>query len=82
MSEQPTKQWNMTTEPSDMMKINTPMPITVASIPSNQMEVTDDDSFSYDGYQVVRGEFFAHIYEPSFTFNNYKVSVNLSLIHI
>ena len=33
------------------------------------MEVIDDDSFSYDGYQVVRGEFFAHIYEPSFTFN-------------
>lgn len=80
MSEQPTNQWNMTTEPSDMMKINTPMPITVASNPSNQMEVTDDDSFSYDGYQVVRGEFFAHIYEPSFTLNNYKVSVNTACI--
>ena len=80
MSEQPTNQWNMTTEPSDMMKINTPMPITVASSPSNQMEVTDDDSFSYDGYQVVRGEFFAHIYEPSFTLNNYKVSVNTACI--
>lgn len=75
MSEQPINQWNMTTEPSDMMKINTPMPITVAPSPSNQMEVIDDDSFSYDGYQVVRGEFFAHIYEPSFTFNNYKVSL-------
>ena len=36
MSEQPINQWNMTTEPSDMMKINTPMPITVASSPSNQ----------------------------------------------
>ena len=24
MSEQPINQWNMTTEPSDMMKINTP----------------------------------------------------------
>ena len=48
MSEQPTNQWNMTTEPSDMMKINTPMPITVAPSPSNQMEVIDDDSFSYD----------------------------------
>ena len=39
MSEQPINQWNMTTEPSDMMKINTPMPITVAPSPSNQMEV-------------------------------------------
>lgn len=44
MSEQPINQWNMTTEPSDMMKINTPMPITVAPSPSNQMEVIDDDS--------------------------------------
>jgi len=52
MSEQPINQWNMTTEPSDMMKINTPMPITVAPSPSNQMEVIDDDSFSYDGYQL------------------------------
>lgn len=33
MSEQPINQWNMTTEPSDMMKINTPMPITVAPSP-------------------------------------------------
>jgi len=39
MSEQPINQWNMTTEPSDMMKINTPMPITVAPSPSNQMEI-------------------------------------------
>ena len=59
---------------------NTDMAITVAPSPSNQMEVIDDDSFSYDGYQVVRGEFFAHIYEPSFTFNNYKVSVNTACI--
>ena len=39
MSEQPINQWNMTTEPSDMMKINTPMPITVAPSPSNQMMI-------------------------------------------
>ena len=32
--------------------------------------------FNYEGYQVVRREFFAHINEPSVTFNN------LSLIHI
>ncbi len=35
-----------------------------------------DDSFSYDGFQVVRGEYFAHVYEPSITFNDYKISVN------
>ena len=80
MSDQPQNQWNIATEPSDMMKINPPMPVTIASTPTSQMEVIDDDSFSYDGYQVVRGEFFAHIYEPSFTFNNYKVSVNTACI--
>ncbi len=32
--------------------------------------------FDYEGYQVVRREFFAHTNEPSITFNNYKVYVN------
>ena len=46
----------------------------------NTIPVTEDDAFSYDGYQVVRGEFFAHTYEPSFTFNSSKVSVNTACI--
>lgn len=47
---------------------------------SKDIEIIEDDSFSYEGFQVVRGEFFAHIYEPSFTFNNNKVSVNMACI--
>lgn len=47
---------------------------------SKEMEIIDDDAFSYEGFQVVRGEFFAHIYEPSFTFNGNKVSVNTACI--
>lgn len=43
-------------------------------------EIIQDDSFSYDGYQVVRGEFFAHIYEPSFCFNRSKVYVNMGCL--
>ena len=43
-------------------------------------DFVEDETFSLDGYQVVRGEFFAHIFEPSFTFNNYKVSVNTACI--
>ena len=39
-----------------------------------------DDAFSYDGYEVVRGEFFAHLFEPSFVLSNYKVSVNTACI--
>ena len=43
-------------------------------------EVIRDDSFSYKGYQVVRGEFFAHIYEPSLCFNRSRVYVNMGCL--
>jgi hypothetical protein len=43
-------------------------------------ETMQEDAFSYDGYQVVRGEFFAHVYEPSITFNNCKVSLNAACL--
>ena len=42
--------------------------------------VIRDDSFSYDGCQVVRGEFFAHLRKPSITFNNHKVSLNTACL--
>jgi len=48
---------------------------------STPEEVLQDDAFSYDGYQVVRGEFFAHVYEPSITFNNCKVSLNTACLN-
>lgn len=41
----------------------------------------EDDSFTYDGYQVVRREFFAHTYEPSITFNNCKISMNAACLN-
>lgn len=44
-------------------------------------EEIQDDAFSYDGYQVVRGEFFAHVYEPSITFNNCRVSLNTACLN-
>ena len=39
-----------------------------------------DEDFSYEGYQVVRSEFFAHIHEPSISFNNCKVSLNTACL--
>lgn len=45
----------------------------------NDIEIFEE-AFDYEGYQVVRGEFFAHVYEPSLSFNNYKVSVNTACI--
>ena len=38
------------------------------------------EEFSLDGYQVVRGEFFAHLFEPSVTFNDEKVAVNVACL--
>jgi len=35
-----------------------------------------NENFDYDGYQVVRGEFFSHVFEPSITFNNNRVYLN------
>ena len=40
----------------------------------------EDINFSYDGYQVVRGEFFAHLFEPSVTLSREKVSVNAACL--
>ena len=38
------------------------------------------EDFDFNDYQVVRREFFAHISEPSITFNNCNISSNLKLI--
>ena len=37
-------------------------------------------AFCYDGYQIVRGEFFAHLAEPSLTFNRCKIYVNMACL--
>ena len=44
------------------------------------LDVIEDVDFDYEGYQVVRGEYFAHIYEPSITFNRSKVYLNTASI--
>lgn len=38
------------------------------------------DQFDLDGFQVVRREFFAHLREPSVSFNNCKFSVNAACL--
>ena len=61
-----------------------PVAAALSSQPLIEVELEEqvqDEPFSYEGYQVVRGEFFAHIYEPSITFNNCKVSVNTACIN-
>ncbi len=43
-------------------------------------EVPEDPSFSYQGMQVVRGEYFAHINEPAITFVDSTIYVNSACI--
>lgn len=57
---------------------NTPITGDVINITDEGIII--DENFSLEGYQVVRGEFFAHIYEPSITFNNGKVTLNTACI--
>ncbi len=49
-------------------------------VPDTRYEEHTSTDFSYDGYQVVRGTFFAHLFEPSVTFKNEKVYVNAACI--
>ena len=56
----------------------TPMTID-ESAPGDVIELSDE--FDFGGYQVVRREFFAHTFEPSITFNNYKVYVNTACLN-
>jgi len=44
------------------------------------LDAIEDSNFNYDGYQVVRGEYFAHLHEPSITFNRSKVSLNTACL--
>ena len=50
-------------------------------IANEQSAIHNVPTFSYDGYQVVRGEFFAHLFEPSVTFKDEKVSVNVACLN-
>ena len=49
-------------------------------LPLAEKSIEELPEFSYDGYQVVRGEFFAHLFEPSVTMKDEKVSVNMACI--
>lgn len=49
-------------------------------VASNE-DIIEDESFTFEGYQVVRGEFFSHTHEPSITFNKCKVSVNTACVN-
>ncbi len=67
----------------------TPQPVVVAPTGANvaqekpkaiEQEAIEDAQFTYEGYQVVRGEYFSHINEPSITFCDNRFSVNAACL--
>lgn len=48
---------------------------------SEKTEAIPEGVFDFDGYQVVRGEFFAHTFEPSLTLSNSKLYVNMACLN-
>jgi len=54
-------------------------PLNEQTMPDSETDI-QDDNFSYDGYQVVRREFFAHVFEPSITFSSCKVWMNTACL--
>jgi hypothetical protein len=65
-----------TQETNDVLKTNTTEP----NISADDDVIELGDNFDFDGFQVVRREFFAHIREPSISFNSCKFSVNTACI--
>jgi len=46
----------------------------------NQVEEVVVDNYDFDGFQVVRREFFSHKYQPAITINHDNISFNMSSI--
>lgn len=54
-----------------------------AGLPRPELEDASQNGkepFSYQGYQVVRREFLAHVQEPAVTFSRYQISVNTACL--
>ena len=67
---------------SEMIKVSEDtLNVNVAPVLSEGDEIIDMGAdFDFDGFQVVRREFFAHMREPSCSFNNCKFYVNAACL--
>ncbi len=54
---------------------------TVIETGVGQDDILEVEDFDFDGFQVVRREFFAHTKEPSLTFNDCKIYVNAACLN-
>ena len=74
-----------TVEPEEAILIEEDTTLESTTSTTDNTESNDvielDGDFDFEGYQVVRREFFAHTKEPSLTFANYKVYVNAACLN-
>lgn len=65
-----------------MLRMQEDLSAAAVTKPSPDIDALElNGEFDYEGYQVVRREFFAHTFEPSVTFNNYKFYVNAACLN-
>ena len=59
MTDTPVNTWELAQNiPEDMSKPQNPLPVTITPGKDGKSDIIEDMDFSFDGYQVVRGEFF------------------------
>lgn len=63
-------------------ELETVSPEVIQNIESSDAEdIIEMEDFDFEGFQVVRREFFAHTKEPSLTFNDCKIYVNAACLN-
>lgn len=67
-------------EPVDAVSTDSETAIGSPALDKHDEIIDMGDDFDFDGFQVVRREFFAHLNEPSVTFNNCKFGVNMACL--
>ena len=66
---------------NDTPSLNEQLNLFIPQIDKDEECVDMSESLDFGGFQVVRREFFAHIHEPSITFNNCKFYVNSACLN-
>lgn len=67
-------------DPAVVIPTVTPTDGSTPALDKNDEILDLGEDFDFDGFQVVRREFFAHLHEPSVTFNKCKFSVNTACL--
>ena len=65
---------------TELLKVVDARATSTAPVLADGDEILELEDFNFDDFQVVRREFFAHLREPSVTFNECKFQVNMACL--